>query len=80
MSEHHLTRTLPAGASVTPDPPETDATELPIAALRGLAKAGDAAAPAVLAFAESVLTGARLTRPATAATGGEALRRAASQR
>lgn len=34
--------------------------------------------PAVLAFAESVLTGARSTRPATAATFGEALRRAAA--
>lgn len=33
---------------------------------------------AVLAFAESVLTGARSTRPATAATFGEALRRASA--
>ena len=60
VSEHYLTRTLPAGVSVTvsavapatpapadpprPDPPETDVTELPIAALRGLAEAGDATA------------------------------------
>ena len=60
VSEHYLTRTLPAGASVTvsavapaapapadplrPDPPETDVTELPIAALRELAEASHAAA------------------------------------
>ena len=60
VSEHYLTRTLPAGASVTvsaavpaapapadpprPDPAETDVAELPIAALRGLAQAGEAAA------------------------------------
>ena len=60
VGEHYLTRTLPAGASVTvtaaapaapapadpprPDAPETDVTELPVAALRELAEAGDAAA------------------------------------
>ena len=59
VREHYLTRTLPAGASVTvsaaapaapvpadlsrPDPPET-VTELPVAVLRGLAGTGDAAA------------------------------------
>ncbi len=60
VSEHYLTRTLPTGASVTvsaaapaapapvdpplPDPAATDVTELPIAALRELAEAGNAAA------------------------------------
>ena len=60
VSEHYLTRTLPAGVSVTvsaappadpppadpprPDRPATDVTELPIAALRELAEAGDATA------------------------------------
>ena len=60
VDEHYLTRTLPAGASVTvsaaapappapadpprPDPAETDVTELPVAALRERAGAGDAAA------------------------------------
>ena len=60
VNEHYLTRTLPAGTSVTvnaaaptapapadpprPDPPETDVTELPIAALRELPEAGVAAA------------------------------------
>ena len=60
VGEHYLTRTLPAGASVTvsaaapdapapadpprPDPPETDVTVLPTAALRELAEAGVAAA------------------------------------
>ena len=60
VGEHYLTRTLPTGASVTVtaaapaepapadpphlDPPETDVTELPIATLRELAEAGDAAA------------------------------------
>ena len=59
VGEHYLTRTLAAGASVTvsaavtadpasanpprPDP-ETDVTELPIAALRELAEAGNAEA------------------------------------
>ena len=60
VGEHYLTRTLPTGASVTvsaaapaapapadpprPAPPEMDVTELPIAGLRDLAEAGDAAA------------------------------------
>ena len=59
VGEHYLTRTLATGASVTVsaavpadpatadpprDPPETDVTELPIAALRGLAEVGDAEA------------------------------------
>ena len=60
VDEHYLTQTLPTGASVTvsaaapaapapadpprPDPPKADVTELPIAALRGLAEAGHAAA------------------------------------
>ena len=60
VGEHYLTRTLATGASVTvsalvpaapaptapprPDPPDIDVTELPIAALRELAEAGDAEA------------------------------------
>ena len=60
VGEHYLTRTRPAGASVTvsaaalaepapadpprPDPPETEITALPVSALRGLAEAGVAAA------------------------------------
>ena len=60
IGEHYLTRTLPAGASVTVTaaaPPEpgpadlprpgssaTDVTELPVAALRELAESGDSAA------------------------------------
>ena len=60
VDEHYLTRTLPTGASVTvsvavpadpapadpprPAPPETDITELHIAALRELAEAGESAA------------------------------------
>ena len=60
VGEHYLTRTLAAGASVTvtaavpadpepadpprPDPPEIDVTDLPVAALRELADAGDAEA------------------------------------
>ena len=60
VGEHYLTRTLAAGASVTvtaavaadpvavdpprPDPEETDVTDLPVAALRELAEAGDAEA------------------------------------
>ena len=60
VGEHYLTRTLPTGASVAvsaaapaapapadlprPAPPEMDVTELPIAGLRDLAEAGDAAA------------------------------------
>ena len=60
VGEHYLTRTLTTGASVTvsaaapadpapvdplrPDAPETDVTELPLAPLRELAVAGDAAA------------------------------------
>ena len=58
VSEHYLTRTLATGTAVTvsaavpadpvpadaprPDAPKTDVTELPIAALRELAEAGDA--------------------------------------
>ena len=57
VGEHYLTRTLASGAAVTvsaaapatlapvdpprPDPPEIDVTDLPIAALRELAEAGD---------------------------------------
>ena len=64
VGEHYLTRTLATGASVTvsaavpvdpapadpprPDPPDIDVTELPIAALRELAEAGDAEALAEL--------------------------------
>ena len=64
VGEHYLTRTLTTGASVTvsaaapadpapvdpprPDTPETGVTELPLAALRELAEAGDAAAQAEL--------------------------------
>ena len=60
VGEHYLTRTLPTGAAVTvtaaapaapasadpprPDAPATVVTELPVAALRELAEAGDAAA------------------------------------
>ena len=52
VSEHYLTRTLATGTSVTvnavapadpprTDPPQVDVTEMPIAALRDLADAGD---------------------------------------
>ena len=51
VGEHYLTRTLATGTSVTvsadpadpprPDPPNVDVTELPLAALRELAEAGD---------------------------------------
>ena len=48
VGEHYLTRTLATGTSVTvtaaAHPPQTDITELHIAALRELAEAGDAAA------------------------------------